>query len=93
MADYKWEEILRNSIKDNKIKASHLEHIPQLKTCDNWSEAQFLGRVNHEFKYTTYNGGLVKLSGRIYYINHKQIQAVTTFIRWDTTNIIKVIED
>jgi hypothetical protein len=93
MADYKWEEILRNCISDNKIKASHLQHIPQLKTCDNWSDAKFIGRVLHKFKYTVYDGGLVKLSGRIYYINSKQIQAVTTFIRWDTSNLIKVIED
>jgi hypothetical protein len=92
MAEYKWEEILRNCIKANKIKAVHLQHIPQLKTCDNWEDTRFLGRVNHKFKLTTYNGGLIKLSGRIYYINIRQIQAISYLIRWDTTNIIKVVD-
>jgi hypothetical protein len=93
MSDFKWEEILRNCITDNKIKASYLQHIPHLKTCETWAEAKFIGRINHKFKYTSYDGGLVKLAGRIYYINLKQIQAISTFIKWDTSNIIKVIED
>jgi hypothetical protein len=92
MTDYKWEEILRNCINGNKIKAVHLQHIPQLKTCDNWGDVMFIGRVNHKFKLTTYNGGLVKLSGRIYYVNSRQIHAVAFLVNWNTSNIIKVVQ-
>ncbi|OHD08491.1 MAG: hypothetical protein A2086_05290 [Spirochaetes bacterium GWD1_27_9] len=90
---YNWDEILRHSIVDNKIKASHLQHIPKLKDCQNWQDVKFLGRVNYKFKYTNYEGGLIKYNSKIYYINSKQIQAVSNYIKWDTSNIINVIED
>ena len=92
MSDYKYEELLRNSIIDNKIKANHLKHIPKLKTCDRWQDVIFLGRVNYKFKHSTYDGGLVKLNGKIYYINSKQIQSLVGFTKWNTSNIINVIE-
>ncbi|HOJ63936.1 MAG TPA: hypothetical protein PLE45_05900 [Spirochaetota bacterium] len=92
MSDYKYEELLRNSIVDNKIKANHLKHIPKLKTCDRWQDVIFLGRVNYTFKHSHYDGGLVKLNGKIYYINSKQIQALSGFAKWNTANIITVID-
>lgn len=92
MSDYKYEEILRNSVVDNKIKAEHLRHIPKLKTCDRWHDVIFLGRVNHKFKHSHYDGGLVKLNGKIYYINAKQIQSIVSFTKWNTSNIINVID-
>ncbi len=92
MKDYNYEEILRNSVIDNTIKANHLKHIPKLKTCDRWQDVIFLGRVNYSFKHSTYNGGLVKYNGKIYYINAKQIQSLINFTKWNTSNIIKVIE-
>ncbi len=93
MSSFKIEEVLRNAVTDNKIKASHLSHLPQLKTCDNWSLATFVGRINYKFKYTTYDGGLVKLNGKLYYINQKQIQSISTFVKWNTSNVVEVIND
>lgn len=93
MSNYKIEEVLRNAVADNKIRATHLKHIPQLKTCDTWDQVTFLGRVNFKFKYSNYDGGLIKLNGKIYYINQKQIQAVSSLIRWNTSNYIDVVND
>ena len=92
MGDMKYEELLRHSIVDNKIKATHLSHIPKLKTCDKWDDVAFLGRVKYQFKYTEYDGGLVKLNGRLYYINNKQIQSLISYVKWtNLNNIITVI--
>ncbi len=52
MQNFKWEEILRNAVTDNKIQSKYLKHIPKIKDCDNWNEAEFLGRVEYEFKYS-----------------------------------------
>ena len=93
MSNFKIEEALRNAVNDNKIKATHLKHLPQLKTCDAWSQVTFLGRVSFKFKYSNYEGGLVKLNGKLYYINQKQIQAVSTFVKWNTAHYIEVVND
>jgi hypothetical protein len=93
MSDYKWEEVLRHSVNDNKILANHLKHIPKLKDADNWDEATFIGRVDYAFKYSKFNGGLVKLNGRIYYINEKQIQVLASYYNWNTGKFIRVVVD
>ena len=93
MGDISWEEILRNSIVDNKIKAIHLKAVPQLKTCDDWGSVTFLGKVNYKFKYTTYDGALIKRYGKLYFINKKQLLSVATIMKWKTDKVINVIED
>jgi len=93
MGDINWEEILRNSIVNNKIKAIHLKSVPQLKTCDDWGNVTFLGKVNYKFMYTTYDGALVKRYGKLYYINKKQLLAVATIMKWKTDKFIGVISD
>ncbi len=94
MSDYKYEELLRNSIVGNKIKASHLVHIPKMKDCDHWEDATFIGRVKYKFKYSEYDGGLIKYHGRIYYINTKQITPLAQCYKWkNVSNILGVIDD
>ena len=93
MGDINWEEILRNSVVDNKIKAIYLKSVPQLKTCDDWGSVTFLGTVNYKFTYTHYDGALIKRQGRLYYINKKQLLAVATIMKWKTDKVIEVIKD
>jgi hypothetical protein len=88
----KWQEVLRNSVKGDAIKASTLRKIPHLKTCPNWEMAEFLGTLFYKVKYATYDGGLVKYGGRIYYVNNAQIKALRPFIRWNLTKAITVLE-
>ena len=89
----KWQDLLRNSVQKETIKASNLRHIPQLKACPFWDRAAFLGRIVHKTPVANYDGGLVKYDGRIYYVNRSQIEALQSFVHWDRRKTIAVIED
>ena len=89
----KWQEILRDSVTGDTIKASTLRKIPHLKTCPYWDRATFLGRISHRLKFANYDGGLVKYDGRIYYVNRSQIEALRSFVHWDLRKNITVMED
>lgn len=89
----KWQEILRDAITGDTIKASTLRKIPHLKTCPYWDRATFLGRISHRLKFANYDGGLVKYENRIYYVNLSQIEALRPWIRWNVRKSITVIDD
>jgi hypothetical protein len=89
----KWQDLLRNSVSKESIKASSLRKIPQLKACPYWDRAEFLGRLNYRTQVANYDGGLVKYDGRLYYVNRSQIEALQAFVRWDQRKLISVIED
>ncbi|MGA2379767.1 MAG: hypothetical protein ABSG85_10725 [Spirochaetia bacterium] len=89
----KWQDILRNSVTGEVIRASNLRRIPQLKACPFWDRAIFLGRISYRVKVANYDGGLVKYDGRIYYVNRSQIEALRSFVHWDLRKNITVMED
>lgn len=89
----KWQDILRNSVTGEAIRASNLRRIPQLKACPFWDRAIFLGRISYRVKVANYDGGLVKYDGRIYYVNRSQIEALRSFVHWDLRKNITVMED
>jgi hypothetical protein len=77
-----WESILRDAANAGQIRLGALRKIPQLKTCDNWKNVTFLGRIKYTVNRAVYDGGLVKLADRIYYINTRQIEVVQRFARF-----------
>jgi hypothetical protein len=88
-----WQSILRDAANRGTIRLLELRKIPQLKTCDNWQEVVFLGRVRHTLPHAIYDGGLVKLGERIYYINARQIETVRRFARFrNLDRAISVVE-
>jgi len=89
----KWQDVLRNSVTNETIRASSLRRIPQLKACPFWDRAVFLGRIAHKVKVANYDGGLVKYDGRIYYVNRSQIEALRGFVHWDLKKNITVTDD
>ena len=89
----KWQDLLRNSVSKESIKASNLRKIPHLKVCPFWDRALFLGRVIHKTPVANYDGGLVKYDGRIYYVNRSQIDALQAFVRWDLKKNVSVLDD
>jgi hypothetical protein len=89
----KWQDVLRNSVSNEAIRASNLRRIPQLKACPFWDRAVFLGRISHKVKVANYDGGLVKYDGRIYYVNRSQIEALQSFVHWDLKKTIAVMDD
>jgi hypothetical protein len=89
----KWQDLLRNSVSKETIKAGNLRKIPQLKACPYWDRAVFLGTLSYKVQFANYDGGLVKYDGRIYYVNRSQIEALQSFVHWDMKKRINVIED
>jgi hypothetical protein len=89
----KWQDLLRNSVSKESIKAGNLRKIPQLKACPYWDRAVFLGRISYKTPVANYDGGLVKYDGRIYYVNRSQIDALQSFVHWDLKKTVSVLED
>ncbi len=85
-----WEKILADSIRDGKIKELHLRKLPVLKMVDNWKNLELIGWVDHQFKYTHYKGGLVKVNGRLYFVQEKTIKALQSFMDWNFPMQIQV---
>ncbi len=89
----KWQDLLKNSVEGNAIRASSLRRIPQLKTCPYWDRAVFLGTISYRVALANYDGGLVSYDGRIYYVSRSQIEALRAYVRWNQRKRITVIED
>jgi hypothetical protein len=90
--EIKWQEVLKDAVHNDSIRASHLRKVPQMKACPRWDEAQFLGRVNYTVQFGTYDGGLVKYAGRLYYVARSQIDALRPWVKWNLGKTITVIE-
>ena len=69
----KWQDVLKNSVSKETIKASNLRRIPQLKACPFWDRAIFMGKISYKSPVANYDGGIVKYDGRIYYVNRSQM--------------------
>jgi len=89
----KWQEILRDEVKGSTIRLAVLRRVPQMKDCPRWDLAEFLGCVSHRLQFASYDGGLVKYDGRLYYVSKAQIEALRPFVRWNTKKTIAVLED
>jgi hypothetical protein len=63
-----------------------------LKTTDNWKKVELVGWVDHQMKYTHYKGGLVKLNGKLYFVQDKTIKALQEFMNWNFPTKIKVVD-
>ncbi len=88
----KWQEVLKDAVQNDSIKASELRKIPHMTDCPRWDLVEFLGSVIHSTKFGSYDGGLVKYAGRLYYVNRAQIEALRPWVRWKTARVIKVTE-
>ncbi|MCL2154483.1 MAG: hypothetical protein FWH53_02335 [Leptospirales bacterium] len=88
-----WERILVDSVKDGAIKELHLRKLPVLKTVDNWKRVELVGLVDHQMKYTHYKGGLVKVNGKLYFVQEKTINALQEFVKLDFPRKIVVVKD
>ena len=90
--NYKWHNILKDSVKNNIIKELHLRNIPSLKNCKNWNDIKEIGTINHRTKHAQYFGLLVSLGENIYYVSQDTIEALKPYRSWNLKNKIKVTE-
>ena len=88
-----WEKILVDSVIDGTIKELYLRKLPVLRTVDNWKRVELIGWVDHQMKYTYYKGGLVKLNGKLYFVQDKTIKALEEFMKWNFPRKIIVLKD
>jgi len=88
-----WERILSEAVKDGQIKELHLAKLPVLKTTTNWKKVELVGWIDHQMKHSYYKGGLVKLNGKLYFVQDKTIRALQEFMDWDFPGKILVNKD
>lgn len=88
-----WESILSDAVRDGQIRELHLRKLPILKTTTNWRKVELLGWVDHHMKYTHYRGGLVKLNGKLFFVQERTINALQEFMDWKFPKRINVITD
>ena len=88
-----WEKILVDSVKDGVIKELYLRKLPVLRTVDNWRKVELIGWIDYQMKHTYYKGGLVKLNGKLYFVQDKTIKALQEFMDWNFPLKIKVTTD
>ena len=88
-----WDNILAESVKDGQIRELHLSKVPVLRTVDNWKKVELIGWVNHQMKHSLYKGGLVKVNGKLYFVQEKTINALSEFMDWNFPTKILVLQD
>ena len=86
-----WEKLLRDSVKDGTIKKSHLKKIPVLKNCTNWKDIDVIGSVDYQSKSVHYDGVMVHLNEKLYFVNRRTFNAVQEFLNVKKIPDIKVI--
>lgn len=88
-----WDNILKDAVKDGKIKELYLQKIPVLKNCDNWKKVEPVGWIDHQMKFSYYRGGLVRLSGKLFFVTNRTIDALSEFWELKFPQKIEVIEE
>jgi len=88
-----WERILADAVKDGQIKELYLRKLPVLRTTTNWKKIELVGWIDHQMKYTHYKGGLIRLNGKLYFVQDKTIQALQQYMDWDFPRKIIVLKD
>ncbi len=88
-----WEKILVDSVKGGVIRELYLRKLPVLKTVDNWKKVEPVGWIDYQMKHSYYKGGLVKLNGKLYFVQEKTIKALQEFMEWNFPVKIKVTTD
>ncbi len=88
-----WESILKDAVKDGKIRELYLKKIPVLKTCNNWKKVEPVGWIDYKMKLSYYRGGLVRLMGKLYFVPENTIAALAEFFELKFKKRIEVIKD
>jgi hypothetical protein len=87
------DKISANAVKDGSIRELYLSKVPVLKTIDNWKSVELVGWIDHKFKLSHYEGGLVKLNNSLYFVKEATIKALQEYMDWKFPLTIKVIPE
>lgn len=86
-----WEKTLADAVKDGTIKELYLRKLPMLRTTTNWKKVELVGWIDHQMKHSHYKGGLIRLNGKLYFVQEKTIQALQPYMSWNFPQRIKVV--
>ena len=82
--------IINAAKKEGKISERALVGLRTLKTCDNWKKVIPLGLINYKTTLTNYQGILVVLDNRVYFMSKEIYEAIKKDLKWDVTKTIRV---
>ncbi len=88
----RWENILKDAVKGNRIKELHLRNIPILKNCENWNNVKELGVIDHKTRYAHYKGMIVNYGEGIFYVTDETIDALSPYRSWNKKNKLVVFD-
>lgn len=77
--------------KDFSVDSASLRKTPQLVKCPRWDRVEFLGSLNCRTDLATYDGGLVKYEGKLYYVSRAQIESLRGMVRWNVKKRVEVL--
>ncbi len=83
-------EILQDALKRGAISERKLKTLSILKTCDNWKKVTPIGLIDHRTVLTAYQGMLVELDKRAYFVRRETLAALKNEIKWNVTRMIRI---
>lgn len=87
MQDKEW---IAYILKKGTLPVKRLTLLPVLKTCDNWDKVLLLGLVDHHTNLASYEGALVELDGRLYFVRRQTIAALKDARKWNFPRVVKI---
>lgn len=85
-------EVIQEVLSKGTISERKLKGLPLLKTCDNWKKVTPLGLIDHRTLLTNYQGILVELDQRAYFVRRETMLALKGEIKWKVTRQIQVTQ-
>ena len=76
------DEILSVARKSGTISERQLTILPLLKNCDNWTRVKPVGRLRHRTLLAAYDGFLVELGGRAWFVRRETVAALGSALDW-----------
>lgn len=87
MRDKEW---IAYILKNGSLPEARLTLLPILKTCDDWKKVLPLGLVDYRTLLAAYEGALVELDGKLYFVRRQTISALKDVRKWNFPRVVKI---
>jgi hypothetical protein len=83
-------KIITDATREKKISERILVGLRTLATCNNWKKVNPLGLIDHKTALVNYQGMLVELDKRAYFMRKETVEALKKELKWKVTQVIRV---
>ena len=83
-------KIIAEATKQGKISERILVGLRTLTTCDNWKKVNPIGSISHKTTLVSYQGMLVELDKRAYFMRKETIEALKKELKWKDARALRV---